>query len=487
MLRVLVFAVALGLCGCASLRAWTGSGGNDAQSAPSDDLLRALATASSTENPSGVDDPEAMADEVAAATEDVDPESSEEEIAEEEEDPGESREGSGPPGRDDIRYTQDLSDAALLDLWQQEPEKLGSLSLGFVDEGRLVNSKPFPAGEGWLVVDPDKAWATEETIQYTIAAIRRVRELYPEVPPLRINQISVADGGFLRPHKSHQNGRDVDIGFYYPTAMTVRVRARERVIHPGRNWAFVKALLVMTDVQYILVDKRIQQVLYRQALRSGENRAWVNYLFKNKASPIRHARGHRDHFHVRFFNPRAQELARRLSPILAFRPDLNVRMHRVKAGETLPRIARQYGISTSVLRRANRLKGGVNKVKVARVLKVPFKTGGLRGPVPPPLVMPPRNFPPGMTEAPKLADLSTPTPTPPDAANAPGVPASSPLQGVTPAALEHLEPQPSARFETPRTETPNGNEANVRGMTPDSARGGPSGTRLPLVNPVPAG
>ena len=53
---------------------------------------------------------------------------------------------------------------------------------------------------------------------------------FPDAYPLRVNQLSAREGGWLRPHKSHQNGRDVDLGFYYPTEEPVRVRERERYI-----------------------------------------------------------------------------------------------------------------------------------------------------------------------------------------------------------------------------------------------------------------
>ena len=38
--------------------------------------------------------------------------------------------------------------------------------------------------------------------------------LDPEAPPLRVNQLSAPEGGWLRPHKSHQNGLSAD--FFVP-------------------------------------------------------------------------------------------------------------------------------------------------------------------------------------------------------------------------------------------------------------------------------
>jgi murein endopeptidase len=301
---------------------------------------------------------------------------------------------------DERRYTADLSDEELEALWRADPAKLGSISVGFAHQGRVINAQQFPRGEQWLVVDPAKTWATEETVAYLVAAIGRVRELHPDAPPLRVNQMSGPEGGYLRPHKSHQSGRDVDLAFYYPTVQVIRVRERERVINPELNWALVKALITHTDVQLILVDKRIQKVLYDHALAAGEDKAWLDSLFGPQAI-IRHARRHRDHFHVRFYSPRAQELGRRLAPLMKDRPEQNVVMHRVKYGDTLGGIAARYGTSIDLLRRSNNLRGSF--IQVGQVLQVRMKGPCTRCPVPPPVVVPKRRLPPDMAAPEPLA------------------------------------------------------------------------------------
>lgn len=296
----------------------------------------------------------------------------------------------GPPG---LRYTMDLSDAQLSELWRNSPEKLGSISIGFTDEGRLVNAEQFPEGEDWKVVSPELTWATSETIGFVMAAIKKVREQYPNAPLLRVNQMSSKEGGYLRPHKSHQNGRDVDLGFYYPNGETVRKRERERYIQVPLNWALLKALVTLTDVQVILLDKRVQKVIYDHAVKAGENREWLDSLFKGKSALIKHAKRHRDHFHVRFFNRRAQELGFRVAPMLAERPEQNLAMHRVRRGDTLGAIARRYGSSVPMLKKANRMAG--TALRLAQVLKVPLRGPCTRCPVPPPVVVPDRRLPPG--------------------------------------------------------------------------------------------
>jgi len=307
----------------------------------------------------------------------------------------------------DMMYTADLSDEELLRRWKDEPALLGSVSVGFVHSGRLVNSVRFPQEKDWLVVSPEKAYTTQETVDYLTRVIRELRARFPEAPLLRVNQISNKDGGYIRPHKSHQNGRDVDLGFYYPGGNVVRHRAREKYIDPVMNWELVKALVTFTDVQLILVDRRVQKVLYDYALKTGEDKAWLDSLFHaGEASIIKHARGHRDHFHVRFFNPRAQELGRRIAPLLALQPEHNIAMHKVRSGDTLGAIAMRYNSTVPSIRNVNRIRG--HMLRIGQVLSVPLRGPCTRCPVPPPVVVPPRRAPVQLLASPPVAEQPEP-------------------------------------------------------------------------------
>ena len=305
-------------------------------------------------------------------------------------DEGESSVASA--GTPEVQYTADLSDEELKRQWKEEPSALGSVSVGFVQSGRMINSVRFPDSPDWTVVSPEKAWTTSETVDYLTRVIRELRSRFPQAPLLRVNQISAKDGGYIRPHKSHQNGRDVDLGFYYPNGNPVHVRARENYIDLTMNWALIRTLVTLTDVQVILVDRRVQKVLYDFALKSGEDKAWLDSLFhEGENSLIKHARGHRDHFHVRFFNPRAQELGRRLAPLLAMQPEHNIAMHRVRSGDTLGAIAMRYSSSVNSIRTANRIRGTM--LHIGQVLSVPLRGPCTQCPVPPPTVVPPRRLP----------------------------------------------------------------------------------------------
>ncbi|MDP3499898.1 MAG: penicillin-insensitive murein endopeptidase [Myxococcales bacterium] len=285
------------------------------------------------------------------------------------------------------RATLDLSDAELSRLWHEDPAALGSISVGSV-KGRLINAIPFPEapdGGAWSVIVPKDCWTTDETADAVINAANQLRAWFPAGAPVRVGQVSGPEGGFLAPHRTHQSGRDVDIGLFYPRGEPYRVSEREKVMDVAMNWAFVKSLLMHGDVHFVLLDWRVQNVLYSYARRKGEDRAWLDSLFKaGRRSVFIHAPMHRDHFHVRYWNPRAQELAFRLAPLL-------VTLHRVVRGDTLSGIAVKYGSSVSKLKTRNRLENHL--VPLGQVLRVPLAGQCAQCRVAIPNV-PPRRLPP---------------------------------------------------------------------------------------------
>ncbi|MEW5743241.1 MAG: penicillin-insensitive murein endopeptidase [Myxococcota bacterium] len=324
---------------------------------------------------------------------------------------GSEVEGACAPGVSDggFLYSADLSDEELARRFVEDPASLGSISVGLAEAGRVMNAVQLEPGDAWQLVTPESAWGTQEAIDALKLVARRVRDTFPTAPPLRVNHIGKKDGGYLRPHQSHQSGRDVDLGFYYQPGVDLQAlkKRREHSIDLGANWALIRALATEVDVQFILVDRRVQKVLYEYALSIGEDKAWLDSLFNAGAdSLVRHARRHRDHFHVRFFAPRSQELGRRVQPILAKRPEENLVIHRVKKGDTLGHLAVHYGSTVRLIQKANGLTGTM--LRVGRTLNVPLRGPCNNCPLPPPLVVPARKLPPKAPEA-RVGAFSTHT------------------------------------------------------------------------------
>jgi murein endopeptidase len=294
-----------------------------------------------------------------------------------------------------LQYTADLSDDELARRFREEPATLGTISVGVAEAGRVINAAQMPAGgTAWSLVDPSNAWGTQEAVDALQVVATQVHEAFPDAV-LRINHMGRQTGGWLRPHQSHQSGRDVDLGFYYRTGVDAGAikRTREQSIDLPRNWALIRALVINADVQFVLVDKRIQKVLYDYALALGEKKEWLDKLFLGPDTLVKHARRHRDHFHVRFFAPRSQELGRRIAPVLAARADENLVIYRVAKGDSLGKLANRYNSTVKAIMTANGLKSA-SGLSVGRTLNIPVRGPCTNCPVPPPLVVPPRLLPP---------------------------------------------------------------------------------------------
>ena len=263
---------------------------------------------------------------------------------------------------------------------------LGSMSLGSPNAGALINGVQASENAHYKPVSPSGAWATQETLDYLSKALSRVHEQFPGTAPLALGDISSRNGGHSPPHVSHQSGRDVDISYFYNDGAGWYARGTAKNLDLARNWAFVRALITETDVDLILIDRSIQLLLEDYAKHHGEDPSWLAGIFRGvpgKLRPlIRHAPGHATHIHIRFFNPIAQETARRchaslLQAKLTHAPQTYI-THKVKKNETLGMIARKYGVTVPRLRAANGLKSSLIREKSA--LRVPVASRGPAGP-----------------------------------------------------------------------------------------------------------
>lgn len=297
------------------------------------------------------------------------------------------------PSDGSLIYTSELSDDEVARRFREDPASLGSVSMGLAEAGRVINGVQMPQGDAWLIVDPSKAWGTQEAVDSLMTVARDIQSSYPQAK-LRINHLGKENGGWLRPHQSHQSGRDADLGFYYREGVDVGAptQTREKSIDVAMNWALVRSLIINADVQFILVDRRIQKVLYDYALAIGEKKEWLDKVLLGPDTLVKHARRHRDHFHVRFFAPRSQELGRRLQPILASRSNENVLIHRVQSGDSLGKLATRYSSTVKLIQAANGLK--TTQLTVGRTLNIPVRGPCTQCPQPPALVVPPRLLPP---------------------------------------------------------------------------------------------
>jgi len=274
---------------------------------------------------------------------------------------------------------------------------LGSMSVGKPNGGALINGVHMPESEHWELIIPQLAWGTEETVHYLTTAIGAVVEQFPDSHPMYIGHLSRQEGGPLRPHRSHQSGRDVDLSYYYVPERAEWYRpATKHTLDRARTWAFVKALVTRTDVEYIFMSTRVQVLLKDYALSIGEDKDWLDTLFefrsRNPEPIIRHTYGHRTHMHVRFFNPKAQAMGIRSYDALArhrvISPQVRFQPYLAKPGDSYAALARIAGVRTKTVETTN----AGRPLLAGRVVVVPVRGDVVRVDG---LQVPPRRLPPG--------------------------------------------------------------------------------------------
>lgn len=186
-----------------------------------------------------------------------------------------------------------------------------SRSLGQVTGGSLHSPCRIAASGPGYVSTNKNGFATDETVALLQWASAQMAAQFPGSPPLVIGALSKVDGGYYPPHKSHQSGRDADIG--YPR--TERATPKQFLLTTSGNldaerlWTVLEALLATGKLGFVFMDYDLQAALYQGLVDVGYTEAQLGPVFQYPAGPtvprglVRHAAGHADHFHVRFRCP----------------------------------------------------------------------------------------------------------------------------------------------------------------------------------------
>ncbi len=284
-----------------------------------------------------------------------------------------------------------LSEGEVQARFRKDPASLGPLSVGKPNAGALVNGIPMPANAGkWTVLEPGLAYGTQETVDGISKAIERVHANFPGTQPIPIGHISSKRGGYLPVHKSHQAGRDVDLGYYFTTPQRYFVSGTKANLDLPRTLDLIKAFFAVSDIEMIFIDTSIQKLLVAYAVAHGEDAGWLDRTFAIRQkqgvfAPVRHARGHRDHIHVRFASPSAVALGRRVVGMVAIHPapapgtkgapapstapGEKLIPHKARSGDTLVILAKRYGTTVVAIVRVNGIKG--TALKAGHVYQIP--------------------------------------------------------------------------------------------------------------------
>jgi penicillin-insensitive murein endopeptidase len=220
-----------------------------------------------------------------------------------------------------------------------------SRSVGWVYRGHLENGQRLEASEHIHHVERfaehGRFFGTPGLVGLLERAARAIAEAHG---PSRLNvgELSQEGGGDVVGHRSHENGRDVDVGFYLLDAEGnsvepdhfVRVGAglaggdgEKRVtFDSARNWSLIEALVTdaETPVQMIFVSARIRRHLVRWARQQRIDPEIVERAEWTMVPPHGVAR-HDDHFHVRIYcEPDQRDVCEDRGPYWRWVPETHV-------------------------------------------------------------------------------------------------------------------------------------------------------------------
>ncbi len=200
--------------------------------------------------------------------------------------------------------------------WQDFLDGSASESVGKASKGRLSQGRLMPdKGRGFVRKNDKAPYGTDESLAMVTWACARIVDMYPGTVPVIIGDLSAEKGGRLRPHSSHQSGRDVDIGYYFRDNREVThfEDATRDSLDVEKTWTLIDLLLSTHQVEYLFIDRSLHEVLYREALGRGWTEEELGKVFEapvgkgKRTGLIRHMKGHRHHLHVRFACPKGDE------------------------------------------------------------------------------------------------------------------------------------------------------------------------------------
>lgn len=151
------------------------------------------------------------------------------------------------------------------------------------------------AGPVWRIRNPARSWVTPSTYDALISALLRYAEL--DATPVVILDASLRQGGPVPPHKSHREGRDIDLRFGDGPPMPTRPLTM-----------LLRALVVDTRLQAVFLGWSVQRLVW-ELLKADPGLEPTGQLLAELQYPLAagtgHTRirdwpGHKKHLHVRY-------------------------------------------------------------------------------------------------------------------------------------------------------------------------------------------
>lgn len=234
-------------------------------------------------------------------------------------------------------------------------------SIGSPNEGRLVGGTHLDETAYLRIMPADAAgdvrWGLEPLVEMIDRAARTVRREFPGTVT-SVGHLSREGGGDIERHRSHESGRDADIGFFVRSATGKQLFASHFVAFrpdgtaagwPGayfddaRNWALAAALVAdpAARVTHLFISLPLRARLLAYAERSGVD-ASVRARVAEVLQQPRAALPHDDHFHVRIGCPAHMNgcIENPVSPTGASAGGSGQRRHAVQPPSRRPKLGR---------------------------------------------------------------------------------------------------------------------------------------------------
>lgn len=152
-----------------------------------------------------------------------------------------------------------------------------------------------PAGPVWSIRNAGRSWVTPSTYDALLLAFLRYTEL--DATPIVVLDASLPGGGPMSPHKSHREGRDIDLKFGGGPPMPVRPLTM-----------LLRALVVDGRLQAVFLAWSVQRLVWDLLKAdpglepSGQLLAELQYPLAPGTghTRIRDWPGHKKHLHVRY-------------------------------------------------------------------------------------------------------------------------------------------------------------------------------------------
>lgn len=183
-----------------------------------------------------------------------------------------------------------------------------SESIGRAHDGHLVNGEQLPPHRAYTIRDLNRAWGTNEAVGAIVDGFDFMRRRFDDLPRVEMHDLSYREGGEISDHRSHESGRDADIGYYHDGCRRdCAYRAFDAdELDVERQWALFSYWIERDLVDYVFVDYAYQEELYEYAESQGATRDQLRHWFQYPrgrnvaAGLLRHEPNHADHLHVRF-------------------------------------------------------------------------------------------------------------------------------------------------------------------------------------------